>query len=57
MIEQETGMIMAQNWISVPNMFLGLHRAPILFQRQTISSLISHLSHAEAKVSNLLVDK
>ena len=57
MTEQETGMIMAQNWISVPNMFLGLHRAPILFQRQTISSLISHLSHAEAKVSNLLVDK
>ena len=56
-IEQETGMIMAQNWISVPNMFLGLHRAPILFQRQITSSLISHLSHAEAKVSNLLVDK
>ena len=44
-IEQETGMIMAQDWISVPNMFLVLHRAPILFQRQTTSSLISHLSH------------
>ena len=33
-IEQETGMIMAQVWISVPNMFLVFPRAPILFQRQ-----------------------
>ena len=33
-IEQETGMIMAQVWISVPNMLLVLPRAPILFQRQ-----------------------